>query len=142
VTGRPTIGPGTEGPVVVEWQRMARRVDATLSLDGDFAEVTEEATRVIQRRAGLPATGVVDGETWAAGEELATVEPRRGSLLIEGDRGDDVRHAQRRLNAHGISTAVDGVYGPRMSRSVRTFQRRNKLPADGTVGRTTWAALG
>ena len=33
---------------------------------------------------------------------------------------------------------VDGVFGPRMVSTVKTFQRQFNLTADGVVGRQTW----
>jgi GH25 family lysozyme M1 (1,4-beta-N-acetylmuramidase) len=56
----PTIRRGDRGPVVARWQPF---VDA--KVDGDFGPVTEDLTKVFQRKYGLPATGIVDAAAWA-----------------------------------------------------------------------------
>lgn len=60
-----------------------------------------------------------------------------------GDRGDAVRKAQTRLNAHGWQPAltVDGIFGERTDQAARWFQRRKGLSVDGIVGPRTWKAL-
>lgn len=60
----------------------------------------------------------------------------------EGDKGEAVAEAQRRLNAHGAHLVVDGVFGPITEGVVRWFQRKHKLTVDGVVGPKTWGALG
>ena len=56
-------------------------------------------------------------------------------------RGDDVKHAQERLIAHGYSIAADGVFGPATYKAVREFQAAKKLTIDGIVGKNTLAEL-
>ena len=65
-------------------------------------------------------------------------------VLRKGDSGGAVRKLQRRLN-HAFPkhhTQVDGRFGPRTKRRVKTFQRRHHLTPDGIVGRGTWRRLG
>lgn len=50
--------------------------------DGSFGPLTEEAVKAVQEAAELEPTGVVDGLTWAAVEEVAVEEGR-----IEGSPG-------------------------------------------------------
>ncbi len=57
--------------------------------------------------------------------------------IKEGDRGEDVKAAQRAL---GI--VADGVFGPQTSRSAKAFQAARGLVADGIVGPKTWIAMG
>lgn len=55
----------------------------------------------------------------------------------------DVAALQVALRAHGTYVgAIDGIFGPRTSRAVRTFQRRRGLVVDGLAGRRTLVALG
>lgn len=71
----------------------------------------------------------------------AVAAPR--ATLRWGSRGNDVRVAQRKLQAWGYYRgAVDGVYGRLMYAGVTYFQRKNGLTADGVVGPATWRALG
>lgn len=57
-------------------------------------------------------------------------------VLRKGARGRDVAFLQERL---GIP--ADGIFGPVTLAQVRRFQQSRRLPADGVVGRRTWAAL-
>ena len=67
-----------------------------------------------------------------------------GSPLRRGDRGTAVFTLQRQLNRItkdypflGLLT-VDGVFGSRMTETVKRFQKQFNLTADGVVGRQTW----
>jgi GH25 family lysozyme M1 (1,4-beta-N-acetylmuramidase) len=59
-----------------------------------------------------------------------------------GSRGDGVRWVQQRLNAHGASLQVDGIFGKQTDAAVRAFQKSHDLDADGIVGPKTRAKLG
>ena len=67
-----------------------------------------------------------------------------GSPLRQGDSGTAVFTLQRQLNRIAKDypffgkLTVDGVFGPRMVSTVKTFQRQFNLAADGVVGRQTW----
>lgn len=70
-----------------------------------------------------------------------------GSPLRRGDRGTAVFTLQRQLNRItkdypflGLLT-VDGIFGSRMTETVKRFQKQFNLTADGVVGRTTWTEL-
>ena len=60
-----------------------------------------------------------------------------------GDRGEAVRDLQQRLAAVGHPTDGDepGWFGQATEASVRAFQHKRGLRADGTCGEQTWAAL-
>jgi N-acetylmuramoyl-L-alanine amidase len=60
-----------------------------------------------------------------------------------GSRGSTVREIQTRLKRWGYyNGGVDGVYGYRTYSSVKKFQGKNGLKADGVAGDKTLAALG
>lgn len=63
-------------------------------------------------------------------------------VLRKGDRGDEVKDLQERLNALGYDCGeADGVFGTRTKNAVVRFQTSNGLDPDGIVGRKTWAVL-
>ena len=67
-----------------------------------------------------------------------------GSPVKQGDRGTAVFTLQRQLNRItkdypflGLLT-VDGIFGAKMTETVKKFQKQFNLTADGVVGRQTW----
>ena len=62
-------------------------------------------------------------------------------LLRKGDRGDDVKLLQHRLNILGSQLTVDGIWGVQTDSAVRGYQYRAGLTVDGIVGAKTRAAL-
>lgn len=63
------------------------------------------------------------------------------TILKRGDIGSEVTALQQMLEEYDIALQIDGVFGPATERSVRQFQKRSNLVADGIVGPKTWAAL-
>jgi peptidoglycan hydrolase-like protein with peptidoglycan-binding domain len=49
-------------------------------------------------------------------------------------RGSDVRTLQADLTKAGYKTGTDGIFGPHTVRSVKSFERRYHLKADGVAG--------
>ncbi|MGB7924045.1 MAG: peptidoglycan-binding protein [Pyrinomonadaceae bacterium] len=62
--------------------------------------------------------------------------------LSIGDRGQQVRRLQEKLNELGEELEVDGIFGMNTHAAVVSFQARNNLAPDGVVGPRTRAALG
>ena len=68
---------------------------------------------------------------------------RAAGVLSYGSRGDKVKELQQKLRRWGYYThSVDGIFGYETYTSVKYFQRRNGLTADGVVGAQTAKALG
>ena len=63
------------------------------------------------------------------------------NLLRKGDRGDDVKLLQHRLNILGWQLTEDGIWGVQTDSAVRGYQYRAGLTVDGIVGAKTRAAL-
>lgn len=63
-----------------------------------------------------------------------------GTITASSSSGK-IKALQYLLNARGISTTVDGVYGPQTSRNVRTFQSRVGITVDGVAGPVTLGKL-
>jgi hypothetical protein len=55
------------------------------------------------------------------------------STLKVGDRGRDVKIAQKLLTRAGMATTADGVYGRATARKVRRFERASSLRVDGKL---------
>lgn len=70
-----------------------------------------------------------------------------GYTLSQGSSGAPVRTIQEQINAISNAyplipkLAVDGIFGPLTTESVRTFQRIFDLPQTGTVDFATWYKL-
>ena len=61
----------------------------------------------------------------------------------QGDSGSAVTTIQTKLKRWGyFDGPVDGIYGSKTSKAVRSFQRTNGLTADGVAGPATLKALG
>lgn len=69
--------------------------------------------------------------------------PNRVLSRRRRSRGVHVETVQRRLNELGFNCGkVDGRYGPRTAKAVKSFQKtRAHLSRDGVVGKNTWHAL-
>ncbi len=127
-----------------------------IAIDGIFGRSTENVVRAFQSYYGLFVDGVVGENTWneivrvylniTEGGSI-TIEPYPGFLLRVGSQGEEVLYVQKLLNrirpvfATIPSLAEDGIYGSRVQRAVREFQRIFGLSTDGVVGRDTWNAL-
>lgn len=108
-----------------------------------FDETTELALREFQAARRLVADGICAQQTWAA---LVDAHFRLGDRMLylrsPMTRGDDVADLQLRLGNLGFDAGwLDGIYGPDTEAAVRDFQHNQGLNADGTVGRSTIAAL-
>jgi hypothetical protein len=67
--------------------------------------------------------------------------PASTAKMMIGDRGENVRDLQKRLNKLGAQLEADGVFGHATHRAVIAFQGREGLSPDGIVGNVTWTRL-
>ena len=72
---------------------------------------------------------------------FAQTQTGNTDLLRKGDRGDDVKLLQHRLNLLGWQLTEDGIWGVQTDSAVRGYQYRAGLTVDGIVGAKTKAAL-
>lgn len=94
--------------------------------------------------------GLVEGEKIPAEVPAATEKVETGvktvtvelNTLRSGDKGSQVKTAQRLLNALGYDCgSVDGIFGAKTKAAVISFQKTKGLVADGIIGSKTWNAL-
>ncbi len=108
-----------------------------------FDETTERTLREFQDARRLVVDGICAQQTWTA---LVDAHFRLGDRMLylrfPMTRGDDVADLQLRLGNLGFDAGwLDGIFGPDTEAAVRDFQHNQGLSTDGTVGRTTVAAL-
>ncbi len=130
----------------------------SLRLNSVFNDNTKAMVINFQKKYGLPATGVVDADTW---NKLVTVyldtirnipeeyvqyedELFQGRLLALGMSGDDVRIIQKFLlkicqqtgNIPGVR--VSGIFDDLMERSVMKIQSMFNQETTGVIDPVTW----
>lgn len=130
----------------------------SLRLNSVFNDNTKAMVINFQKKYGLPATGVVDADTW---NELVTVyrdtihnipeeyvqyedELFQGRLLALGMSGDDVRIIQKFLlkicqqtgNIPGVR--VSGIFDDLMEKSVMKIQSMFNQDTTGVIDPVTW----
>lgn len=131
-----------------------------LPLGNTFDEQTENAVRAVQRKNGLPETGIVDRDTWNAivRSYAATrfslpeafsysdfVYP--GRILSPGISDWDVRILQQMLsviteaNPNFPRVSVSGTYDDATQEAIRQIQAQYGLPQTGQTGSLTWNAV-
>ncbi len=65
-------------------------------------------------------------------------------VLKQGVKGNSVKALQILLIGYGFScgnSGADGNFGTNTNKAVKSFQTKNKLTADGVVGKNTWECL-
>jgi murein DD-endopeptidase MepM/ murein hydrolase activator NlpD len=135
-------------------QRWLGDVGIPTGADGIFGLLTRRSALRFQLAARLsPASGTVGIRTattlgsWVArGRRVARVGAGGtspfGRVLRAGSHGGDVQTLQQWLDAVGIPTGTDGIFGTMTMRSAMRFQLAAHLyPASGTVGVRTARAL-
>jgi hypothetical protein len=111
------------------------------AIDGIAGPQTRRAVRTFQARRGLVVDGVPGPATRRALGRLGR-PPYGQRTLRRGAVGWDVSVLQFLLSRRGASPGiVDGRFGPRTARAVRSFQRRAGLATDAIAGPATRKAL-
>ena len=133
------------GPAVIDYRGLAAPVGRGVGGVAIIGAVTATAafSGAESARALAPAPAGIDAMRGAA-PVLAPAAPTtkyNNVKLRLGARGDAVKHLQTRLNAHGASLAVDGVFGSATLRAVKSHQSAARIGVDGVVGPKTWNAL-
>ena len=159
---------GADGSAVLYYTILLRRIayyyDSVENppLSSVYTEETANATRSVQALLELPATGVVDAETWTAAEalslQLAAFSPNPdrdsgqplaypGRAMRAGSAGRDVAQIEQWINGRANLyceedyVAENAFFGAEETTAVKAAQTRAGLEPTGTVCRATWAAL-
>lgn len=136
----PVLHIGLQGRTVKTLQLLLRAHGRDVVVDGIFGAQTDAAVSGFQTIKGLPASGIVDADTWKA-------------LIVpvgKGSNGDAVRSVQEELgcgsdcadSTQGLQ--IDGIFGPKTVAAILLFQQAlpniRALPVDGTVDPLAWQA--
>lgn len=124
----------------------------------EFTKDTEQVVMAFQNKYNIPATGIVDANTWKYIIEnydqiLKTIpteymtyinEFYPGIVLSKDMSGSDIVRLQEFLleickNTHSIpGVIVNGIFDNLTEQSVKTIQMRYNLPSNGYVDAPTW----
>lgn len=138
------FGPITFGNVKKFEKRHGLGVDGVV--DSAFVtKIRAIADPLAARGTQTPADANAAPTDTSTTTPTTTTPARSGSLgrrtLKKGSRGQDVRVLQDYLTRAGVSTPVDGQFGPTTLRAVKQFQRQQGLKANGVVDARTVASL-
>lgn len=128
--------------------------------DGVYGKDTVRAVSALQRKSGLPITGVADQNTWEtivalyepALIEVDEAEPLHiilnpGQVIRKGESHPNIYLVQAMLIV--LSEAYESITPPSMSGtmdiptsdSISRFQELNLLPVTGELDKNTWRHL-
>ncbi len=119
-----TIKKGSQGPAVQAWQSFLKDAEYPMgTVDGDFGNISDQATRSYQQRNGLPVNGLVDNTTYAKALDqgfIYKVPNLSAGMLMDYLRFGltEIKDLQKSLNVVATLNpplAVDGDFGPRSS---------------------------
>jgi len=128
----PIQNQGNRGSDVLAIQSLLRGHGIRVVYDGIFSSNTARGVEAFQRANGLPATRVVDHQTWA--KLVIPVGP--------GDTGEGVLTLQRQLNEkRAAGLRVTGVYDIATAAAVRTLEAHVGHPRDGIADSGIWRYL-
>ena len=151
-----TLKKGSSGEKVKELQRRLKELGYySNGIDGNYGDRTVEAVKAFQKKNGLTEDGVAGEATLkklnsdsAVGAKDKTEsdknedEDKDDGSLKKGSSGEKVKELQRRLKELGYyNYGIDGNYGDRTVESVKAFQKKNGLTADGVAGEATLKKL-
>jgi hypothetical protein len=131
----PSLRKGSYNSYVTAWQSFLKDAEFPIgTIDGDFGNLTEVATRTYQQRNNLPVTGVVDNTTYEKALTqgfLFRVPNLSAAMLLDYLRYGmaEVRDLQASLNAIAQLNpplAIDGDFGPRSAQGLaQTYKQRD-----------------
>ena len=125
---------GISGTDVRELQGRLRELGYMDKATGNFGEETEAAVKEFQKNNKL----TVDGKVGEHTREMLYSEDAIPKSLSYGEKSDEVRSYQKRLQRLGyLTTEPDGTFGRDTVNAVKMFQQQNGLIVDGHIGPMT-----
>ena len=116
--------------------------EANIPTDGCFGPETELWVKQFQHNCAIAVDGIVGAETWSALETITPYAQAVHTYLRQGDKGDEVKYLQVRLNYYfGPELTVDGCFDAATTQQVKQFQSIVQITVDGIVGPQTWLYL-
>ncbi|ARU55372.1 hypothetical protein OLMES_1293 [Oleiphilus messinensis] len=101
------------------------------AVDGHFGQQTDSAVRLLQKKKGLFADGVVGKKT------INALFSQDNLVLKIDDRGTDVNVLQLMLAMYGQKVMHDGIFGTGTKEALKQQQRLLLLQTDGIFGPKT-----
>jgi hypothetical protein len=143
----PLLKNGSSGAAVRAWQSFLEEAEYPVgTVDGDFGDKTEVATRSYQQRNGLPVKGIVDNTTYTKALSdgfIYKVPNLTAALLLTylGFGDAEVKDLQKSLNTI-ITPAltVDGDFGPRSSAGLAQAYKQRDVRLRGDLDNKLSAA--
>ncbi len=125
----PVLSEGSSGAAVTRLQQRLRQLGYfNANPTGNFRRITKDAVIAFQRKAGIPATGVANQQTWDALLGYSRFSSR-GNIAAS-----QVKDLQQYLRDLGyFNTNPTGTVGPLTRDAIARFQRDNRLNADGNA---------
>ena len=140
-----TLQKGDKGAEVKKLQERLKELGYyTGSINSSYNNATVEAVKAFQKRNSLSADGICGTATLrklnstSAVKNKAEEVKKDDGVLEKGDKGDEVKAVQERLQELGYYTDLcNGNFGSNTFNAVKAFQKNNGLTEDGRVTKAT-----
>jgi murein L,D-transpeptidase YcbB/YkuD len=122
--------------------RIASLEDEVKAKDLEIGSMRDELRQVRQQSAMRSDTSEFSAKRKS---NITPAKPRETKtqsddiIKVDGVSPSQVQQALKKAGVY--NGKVDGKMGPKTKQAIKSFQRKNKMKADGIVGSGTWAKL-